>query len=372
MNITELSRHTDILPWHQSIWQKLQQRYPNIGHGLLFYGKHGCGKQQFAVQFAKWLLCTDKQPQGACGLCHSCRWIAVGTHPNLKLIEAKSAKKDDKKEDKKDKAEDYEQASEEEHSGKNKSKNNPNIPIRIEQVREIAEFIQQTVDGWRVIILTPAENLNIAAANALLKTLEEPGERVVIILLSHAMLRLPATIRSRVQQYALDRVLPEQAQIYLQQYLPEVDAEQQNIVLNLAVNMPLQALHIYQSAWFRQRHALLKDWLKLVQQKRTPMTFSVYWLKQLDLQDILFIVQYTVQDCIAFKLQQPIKQSDLPIAELQSHYSLQQLFDIMQQCNRIVIMLAQNVQAQLIFDDLSIRLMNAHHNVMPHSGEQRS
>ena len=68
--------------------------------------------------------------------------------------------------------------------------------------------MQQTVDGWRVIVIEPAEALNIASANALLKTLEEPGDNTVIILLANHYLKLPATIRSRLQHFALDRFPP--------------------------------------------------------------------------------------------------------------------------------------------------------------------
>lgn len=79
--------------------------------------------------------------------------------------------------------------------------------------------MQQTVDGWRVIVIEPAEALNIASANALLKTLEEPGERVLIILLADHYLKLPATIRSRLQHFAMDRITPIQTEQYLQQQL---------------------------------------------------------------------------------------------------------------------------------------------------------
>ncbi len=72
--------------------------------------------------------------------------------------------------------------------------------------------MQQTVDGWRVIVIEPAEALNIASANALLKTLEEPGDNTVIILLANHYLKLPATIRSRLQHFALDRISAEQSQ----------------------------------------------------------------------------------------------------------------------------------------------------------------
>ena len=328
MEISQLNDNAQLLPWHQPIWQRLVERFPQIGHGLLFYGKQGCAKQQFASYFAKWLLCTQKQPTDACGECTSCKWIAAGTHPQLKLI---TADFDEKKQS-------Y-------------------TAIKIDQIREMADFVQQTVEGWRVVMIYPAENLNIAAANALLKTLEEPGERVVLILISDSMLRLPATIRSRVQQYALDRISLEQAQQYLAEKT-SVAAQQQQIALALAADMPLRAAQILQSEWFKQRAEFVRAWLELVSKKAYPMQFAVNWLKQLDFRELLGIVRYTIRDCIAFKLQQPVLQTDVAIAELEKFYSLEQLFAIYQQINTMNTMLAQNVQNQLIFEQLTIQLMN--------------
>ncbi len=91
------------------------------------------------------------------------------------------------------------------------------LKIKIEKIRDLLPFVQQTVDGWRVIIIEPAEALNTASANALLKTLEEPGDRVVIILLADHYLKLPATIRSRLQHFALDRINEQQAEQFLNQ-----------------------------------------------------------------------------------------------------------------------------------------------------------
>ncbi|KAA8735655.1 DNA polymerase III subunit delta' [Acinetobacter qingfengensis] len=327
MDIAALGQQ-QLLPWQQPIWQRLQQSFPEIGHGLLFYGKQGCGKQQFAAYFAKWLLCSHKTPQGACGQCNHCAWFAAGTHPQLKIIQAEF---DEKKQS-------Y-------------------AAIKIDQIREIADFVQQKVEGWRVVLLYPAENLNIAAANALLKTLEEPGDRIVLILMSDAMLRLPATIRSRVQQYALDRVTTQQAQDYLQQQGIK-DVAQSQVALALAANMPLKAQQILDAEWFKHREAFIKDLTSLVQQKNYPMKFSAYWTKQMDIRDILVLLRYIVQDCIAYKLQQPMKQIDLNFDALQACYDLEQLFAIYAHINKIQIMLAQNVQAQLILDELTIQLMN--------------
>ena len=219
-----------IYPWHQNVWETLTTRFPNIGHGLLFYGKKGCGKETFAEQFLAWVLCAKRQPNHlACGECGSCQWLKADTHPNYVHI---TTDEDNKKQ---------------------------NAKIKIEKIRDLLPFVQQTVDGWRVIIIEPAEALNTASANALLKTLEEPGDRVVIILLADHYLKLPATIRSRLQHFALDRINEQQAEQFLNQHLSHSDLAQQHLLMNLSNHMPLQAITFSESEWIPQRTEFLKD-----------------------------------------------------------------------------------------------------------------
>lgn len=319
--------------WQHSVWQNLTQRYPNVGHALLLSGKIGCGKQAFQQHFTAWLLCQNKQTWHACGQCSHCHWLKAGTHPQLKVILPEF---DEKKQ----------QFS----------------AIKIEQIRELSDFLQQTVEGWKIICIEHAEQMNTAAANALLKNLEEPTERVIFILTSHRALKLPATIRSRVQQFALDRIPEMQAQQHLSQLLSaqqlNVEMTQQQIALALADMMPLQALEILQQTWFTQRQALQQQWLGLVKHKNSPLKLSIDWLKQFDLHSIIKVVSHTLHDCIAYHLQQRVKQSDAPIAELAQCYRLRELFDIVAYLNTIPQMLAQNVQNQLIMDELAIHLMN--------------
>ena len=125
--------------------------------------------------------------------------------------------------------------------------------IKIEKIRDLLPFVQQTGEGWRVIVIEPAEALNLASSNALLKTLEEPGERVVLILLADHYLKLPATIRSRLQHFALDRISYEQATSYLNEHLSELAEVQPDLLLGLSNDMPLQAIEIAQSDWFAKR-----------------------------------------------------------------------------------------------------------------------
>ncbi|TSH77135.1 DNA polymerase III subunit delta' [Acinetobacter sp. RF15A] len=317
-----------IYPWQQQVWETLTGRFPKLGHGLLFYGKKGCGKEAFSQQFLAWILCLNRQPAGACGECGSCQWLKADTHPNYVHI---STDEDNKKQ---------------------------NAKIRIEKIRDLLPFVQQTVDGWRVIVIEPAEALNIASSNALLKTLEEPGENIVIILLADHYLKLPATIRSRLQHFALDRISAEQFSAYVQQQLPDAGSSQQQLLMSLSNQMPLQAVEVAQSSWLPLRQEFLADWSKLVTQKNMPMAIATKWNKSLSFGEFGQMFEYLLSDLICVKLNQAVKNIDLNFDVLAEQYSLETLFKIYEDFQQAKRYLEQNVQSNLVLDELCIKLMN--------------
>lgn len=323
-----LDVNAQIYPWQQQVWETLTGRFPKLGHGLLFYGKKGCGKEAFAQQFLAWVLCLNRQPDGPCGECGSCQWLKADTHPNYVYI---STDEDNKKQ---------------------------NAKIKIEKIRDLLPFVQQTVDGWRVIVIEPAEALNIASSNALLKTLEEPGENIVIILLADHYLKLPATIRSRLQHFALDRISSVQFSEYVEVQLPEAGSSQQQLLMNLSNQMPLQAVEVAQSSWLPLRQEFMEDWKKLVIQKNMPMAIATKWNKSLSFGEFGQMFEYLLSDLICVKLNQAVTNIDLDFNVLAEQYSLETLFKIYEDFQRAKQYLEQNVQSNLVLDELCIKLMN--------------
>lgn len=322
------TQSTVIYPWHAQTWELLSTRFPELGHGLLFYGKKGCAKKEFAERFVAWVLCLNKQPQQACGECPSCQWLRSDTHPNYVHI---TTDEDNKKQ---------------------------NAKIKIEKIRELLPFVQQTGEGWRVVMIEPAEALNTASANALLKTLEEPGEKVVLILLADHYLKLPATIRSRLQHFALDRMTVQDAQAFVQQQIPELATEQVKLLLNLANDMPLTAIEIEKSVWLQKRALFLSDWLKLVAEKNMPLNYSNKWSKELNFSEFITMFEYLLADIVNLKLNQSLKNDDLDFNALAEFYSLEALFTLYSDLQQKKLMVEQNVQTQLVLDELFIQLMN--------------
>jgi DNA polymerase-3 subunit delta' len=190
-------------PWQEDAWTRLQAMRVRLPHAILFHGPAGIGKADFIEAFAQALLCENVRPDGhACGACASCGWFVQGNHPDYRRLRPEAM------EDEAPPAEGDEAPAEEK---KTKSKT-ASKEIKIEQVRALADFMNISThrQGLRVVVLYPAEALNMPASNALLKTLEEPPPGTVFLLASNGLDRLLPTILSRCRKFALP--MPDHAQ----------------------------------------------------------------------------------------------------------------------------------------------------------------
>jgi DNA polymerase-3 subunit delta' len=189
-------------PWQQDAWTRLQAMRARLPHAILFHGPAGIGKADFIEAFAQALLCENVRPDGhACGACASCGWFAQGNHPDYRRVRPEALEDDVP-------AAEGEDAPAEEKKSKSKTASKE---IKIEQVRALADFMNISThrQGLRVVVLYPAESLNMPASNALLKTLEEPPPGTVFLLASNGLDRLLPTILSRCRKFAL--TMPDHA-----------------------------------------------------------------------------------------------------------------------------------------------------------------
>ena len=219
-------------PWHRGLVTTMLQQRARWPQALLIAGGRGLGKRALALHLARALLCETPQADGEpCGICPACVYVAAGAHPDLRLIEPVLV--DDE--------------------------GNVTIVdvISVDRVRELTEFTQLSTHRHRakIAVIAPAEAMNPPAANALLKTLEEPPDNTYLMLVSHQPGRLAPTIVSRCRRLPVAAPDASVAAAWLAAH-GVADADR---VLAQAGGAPLLALELADPALQREGEALLAE-----------------------------------------------------------------------------------------------------------------
>ena len=231
-------------PWQDALWQQLAGRTQHA-HAYLLHGPVGIGKRALAERLMARLLCQRPDGLDACGTCKSCMLLHAGSHPDNYVLEPEEA----------DKA------------------------IKVDQVRDLVSFVVQTAQlgGRKVVLIEPVESMNINAANALLKSLEEPSGETVLLLVSHQPSRLLPTIKSRCVQQACP--LPSEALSlqWLARALPDCGEEERVELLTLAAGSPLAAVSLHTQGAREQRAQVVEGVKKLLKQQQSPTQLAESW-----------------------------------------------------------------------------------------------
>jgi DNA polymerase-3 subunit delta' len=250
------------LPWHAEHWARLQARRQRdaLPHALLICGTAGLGKRAFAQRFVQGLLCQQPVDGDACGHCRSCLLFAAGTHPDQVLLSF-GLRKD----------------------GVQRSE------IVVDQIRELSARLAMSSQfgGWQIALIDPADAMNAAAANALLKTLEEPSAQTMLILLADAPWRMPPTIRSRCQR--IEFHLPAEADALA--WLQAEGVRDAAAALNAAGGNPGLARTWTQEGALDRRMEVRKDLTALAAGRGQPMEVVKRWLDNEPAQRLWFAAQ---------------------------------------------------------------------------------
>jgi DNA polymerase-3 subunit delta' len=234
-------------PWQQTQWAEIKHRIRdgNLPHALLLSGSAGLGKQQFARELVRVLLCSqsDKTIQ-ACGRCQQCRLLRAQSHPDFYPIDRAPGGRQ----------------------------------ILVDQIRALNAFMMMGCQygRYKIGLIGEAEALNRNAANSLLKILEEPPARSLIILVSSTSMQMPATLRSRCQRVLFSPPSRANAAAWLSEQVPDCNAQ---LLVSLAHGHPLLAREFSQGDFLQVRDTAFSDLSALLMGRESAVTLAKRWQK---------------------------------------------------------------------------------------------
>lgn len=339
-------------PWNEAKTAPLIRDRQRLPHALLFAGPQGLGKNVLATWLAQLLLCVNSQEAGKpCGRCQGCRLFAAGSHPDLHVVQPEAVYKSsatliaqyalryppaDKSRESKD-----------------------STVIRIDQIRSLIDAAQTRpqIGTCSVMLLSPADSMNVNAANSLLKLLEEPPPDSYLILVADRPARLPATIRSRCTQIEFYAPDSETTLAWLQ--TQKLSREKGKLLLELAGGSPLTALALAESGFLDQRATLLEDMERLASGQGDPVSSAARW-KPLGAERCLLWLQGWLNDLAIIGMQNAparLHNPDLQarLQAMEKRLDLKQLFRFADGVARGRAFLGGPLDEQLLLEDILIR-----------------
>lgn len=275
-------------PWQQPLWQGFQRAVASrrLPHAILLHGAKGTGKQAFATEMAKVLLCDEPQDANACSQCRSCHLWQVGHHPDFYCLQP-------------------------EEEGK---------AIKVDALREALAWLALSPQQGhaKVLLLVPAEGLNTAASNALLKSLEEPAAKTTLILVAEQLAAILPTLRSRCQLWCMPMPTKAQTQQWLAQQGIDLDVD-------TTAEGPLAIAKRAQSGTLDQQSQTQAQVQAFMEGRLTALKLSQYLQKLDTTQALAWLWQYWQHLATQAAMQHNSQQLTRYVTDLQAIKQLQQL-----------------------------------------------
>ena len=227
-----MSNHDHLLsqipfPWQDAHWRRLDRLRTNnqLAHAYLIAGSAGLGLRFFAEKFAHLLLCAQPDAGRTCAECKQCVLNANNQHPDLLRVRPERTSR----------------------------------VVKVEQIREASEFLSMTshAGGPKIVIIEQSHQMNTSAANALLKTLEEPNPDSYLLLMTESVSSMMATVRSRCQRLQFEVPRFDESLEWLQGQL--LDNEDGVKLLVAADNQPLKALELASSDAYEVQQSFIAN-----------------------------------------------------------------------------------------------------------------
>jgi len=267
-------------PWQTENWNKLQlaNQAGKMTHAVLLTGSVGIGLEHFSNCLTASLLCENSEADTfACGDCRSCHLIKGESHPDMFNIEPEE----------------------------------PGKQIKVDEIRKLIDSIhlKSQYGGYKIAVIAPADAMNRNAANSLLKTLEEPPEHSLLILLSHRPNLLPITIRSRCQHMRFTPAYDEATVHWVNENLQS--GENAEDLLKMTGGAPLAIEEMLESNVMEQQRNILDDLFALKGMQEDPIKVAEKW-KTYETSRVLLWLTQLLADMVRIKSSaEPVRTSDL-------------------------------------------------------------
>jgi DNA polymerase-3 subunit delta' len=322
-------------PWLEQSWQRLLRysEHDRLPSALLIAGADGLALLSLVERYAQYVFCTDKQGGAVCEACSACQLFKAGSYPDYILISPEEGESS----------------------------------IKIDATRALTHklSLSNQYSQQRIVVIHPAEAMPHAAANSLLKTLEEPSENTTIILISYKPSVLPATIRSRCQLLTIKNInigvaLP---------WLTQQGCEQAQAYLGLADGRPLIAKSLWEQSALDDRNTLFGHFEQLIAGQLDPLAFVEIYVKVKDYPVLTWLTGWFI-DAVKISCNaapNDVLNTDLypRLKVLLERLHLRQLHALIEQLTELIQLENRSVNKQLMLEDFAINCYAmAHKNRM--------
>jgi len=315
-SVSHQSLATKICPWLLEPLEQLERARSEgrFAHGWLLAGPEGIGKINLALVAAHRLLHPQAARPQPLGPAEGARAMAVrhepsDHHPDLHWIFPEADRR----------------------------------TVSVDQIRETTGSLTLTsMEGPKVVILEPADAMTTAAANALLKTLEEPTARTYLLLLTHQPGRLPATIRSRCQYLPVPRPGMGEALGWLRRSETEATESEWSQLLALAEGAPFRAMAFQDNNYTCKNKEFERQFELISNSRLDPQTVADQWLKddlELALSWLAAHLRWVIRARMAPEASNPI--TDLKLDRLHNAWQVPTLRTLFQRLERTEALLRQ-------------------------------
>ncbi|MEQ4675435.1 DNA polymerase III subunit delta' [Providencia vermicola] len=314
-------------PWLNEPYRQMIAAYQSGRghHALLLHSISGNGADALCYGISRWLICQNRDGMKSCGECHSCRLMLAGTHPDYHVIEVEKGKS----------------------------------TVSVDAVRKLIETLSSHAQqgGSKVVYIPSTDALTDAAANALLKTLEEPAKDTYFLLASEKQENLLATIRSRCLSHFLPAPDSQIALYWLQKQKPNLVMDNAVTALKLCQGAPVAALALLDDNLWQKRTALCHN-MALALQNRDMLgllpslniddaVMSLNWLLSL-LADAIKVQQGAAQFCI----NQDFSAQVMQLASIMNRTQLHDIYEQWLHCRHQLLTVSALNQELLLANQL--------------------